>query len=81
MVLARVGNYLMNRIPEIVDVSVADEAMLLEENNVDEDAPTGTCVQCIEASIFDAPELSLRHIRPAVAGDEDVAPWSPSGSW
>ena len=42
--LTRVANYLMNRIPELVDVEVADEAMLLEENNNNESLKTGACI-------------------------------------
>ena len=33
MVLARVGAFLQERIPEIISVEVSDESMLLEENN------------------------------------------------
>jgi len=36
MVLARVGAFVMEQIPEVVSVEVADESMLLEENNIDE---------------------------------------------
>lgn len=44
MVLARVGNFLMNRIPEIVDVQVADDSMLLEENNNDDSLKSGAFI-------------------------------------
>ena len=40
-VLARVGSFLMGKIPEIVSVEVSDEAMLLEENNNDDQPAPG----------------------------------------
>mmetsp|Transcript_77845 Transcript_77845/g.152342 ORF Transcript_77845/g.152342 Transcript_77845/m.152342 type:complete len:121 (-) Transcript_77845:334-696(-) len=41
-VLARVGSFIMERIPEVVAVEISDEAMLLEENNTDDSSVPDT---------------------------------------
>lgn len=64
MVLARVGSFIMERIPEVVGVEIEDESMLLQENNVDDGDPKPVSSSyCLSEIVLNHQVLQLRLIR------------------